>query len=143
MSRFVKGKTATLTLANGDTLVIKHRLNKGEELEMYRRMGADSTRIAFCTVIAHLLDWTLKDEQHPIYGLSDEDKEKVLNNLDPDDFDEIKTAIYAHVTNLQKERDEAKKAARGETASSATLPSADSTAGPTTPSTNLTQTSTS
>jgi hypothetical protein len=135
MSRFVKGKTTVLTLANGDTLVVKHRLNQGEERESISRVRGDRTRSALCIVVAYLLDWTLKDEQPSIAGLSDDDKEKVLNNLDPDDFDEIKTAIFEHERKVQKARDEAKKIRDGVTESSATSSSPNTSAGPTTPST--------
>jgi len=136
MSRFVKGKTTVLTLANGDTLVVKERLNRGEEAISIARMRGERTRASICSVIAYLLDWTLKDEQPPIFGLSDDDKEKVLDNLDPDDFDEIKAVIYAHERTVQQARDDAKKIRDGVTASSATLPSPSTSAGPTTPSTS-------
>jgi hypothetical protein len=132
MSRFVKGGTAVLTLTNGDTLIVKQRLNQGEETESFARMRGERPRTRMCTVVAYLLDWQLKEEQTPILGLSADDKEKVLNNLDPDDFDEIQVAIYEHVGKQQKARDDAKKALRGEAASSAPSPSADITAGATT-----------
>ncbi|HEX7769195.1 MAG TPA: hypothetical protein VF422_04110 [Dokdonella sp.] len=131
-----------LTLANGDTLVVKERLNRGEEADYIERMRGVRTRAAICIVVAYLLDWTLKDTQPKIYGLSDDDKEKVLNNLDPDDFEEIRIAIFQHEKRVQQARDAAKKAAAGETESSATSPSPSTTAGPTTPSTDSIQTST-
>lgn len=136
MSRFVKGKTDVLTLANGDTLVVKHRLNRGEEAMSITRMRGDRTRAGICSVVAYLVDWQLKDEQPPILSLSDDDKEKVLDNLDPDDFDEMKAAIIEHERKVQKARDEEKKARDGVTASSATSSSPDSSAGVTTGSTS-------
>jgi hypothetical protein len=132
MSRFVKAGTRVLTLKNGDTLVVKERLNRGEEADKFSRMRGDRLRIGICTVVAHLLDWQLRDEQTPILGLSDDDKEKVLDNLDPDDFDEIRDAIYAHCEAVQKSRDEAKKIRDGATASSATSSSLNDSAGGTT-----------
>ncbi len=132
MSRFVEGKTNVLTAANGDTFVVKERLNRGEEAEYIGRMRGERTRASICYVVAYLIDWTLKDKQPAIFGLSDDDKEKVLNNLDPDDFDEIKALITANEVKVQKARDDAKKAAGGEIASSATSPSPDTTAGATT-----------
>jgi hypothetical protein len=136
MSRFVKGKTTVLTLANGDTLIVKERLNQGEERESISRVRGDRTRSALCIVVAYLLDWTLKDEQPPIFGLSDDDKEKVIDNLDPDDFDEIKAEIFEHERKVQTARDEAKKIRDGVIESSAISSSPGTMAGPTTPSTS-------
>lgn len=136
MSRFVKGKTTVLTLANGDTLVVKERLNRGEEAASIARMRGERTRAGICSVIAYLIDWTLKDDQPAIFGLSDDDKEKVLDNLDPDDFDEIKQAIYAHEHAVQKARDDAKKIRDGVTVSSAISSSPGTTAGATSGSTS-------
>lgn len=129
MSRFVKGGTDILTLKNGDTLVVKKRLNVGEDRARYSRMRGDRMRVHICTVVAYLLDWQLKDDRPPILGLSDDDKEAVIDNLDPDDFDEIRDAITAHIDAQQQARAAEKKARDGVSELSATSPSPVTSAG--------------
>lgn len=129
MSRFVKAGTRVLTLKNGDTLVVKERLNVGEDRERYARMRGDRLRIHICTAVAYLLDWQLKGEQPAILALNGDDKERVLDNMDPDDFDEIRAAISAHVDQVQTERAAEKKSRDGVNGSSAISPSPGISAG--------------
>jgi len=137
MSRFVKGETCVLTLANGDKLIVKKRLNRGETAEMFARMRVsteqglvvDRTKIGIAHVLAYLLDWELQQENIPLRDMSWDDRERTLNNLDPDDFAEIDEAITVHVDRVQTERDAAKKVLSGGTGSPATSPSASSSAG--------------
>ncbi len=139
MSRFVKGGTSVLTLANGDTLIVKKRLNRGELADAVKRLPLvelPSGKYVHSPmdkeagmVAAYLLDWQLQDDDQPIAGLSIDDKETVLNNLDPDDFAEINAAIEAHEAKVTAERAAAKKPQGGVSGSSAISPSAAITAG--------------
>lgn len=121
--RFVKPETTVLTLANGDSLIVKKRLNRGERAEMYTRartetavgLVIDRARLPLATVVAYLIDWNLQDENTPIRGLGADERALILNGLDPDFFGEIYEAINAHEEKVQKEIDEAKKAQAGAT----------------------------
>jgi hypothetical protein len=125
MSRFVRPDTRTLTLANGDQLTVKARLSAGEQRAAQARMyaphplgGFHRTPLAVLegAVVAYLLDWTLRDDADRavvIRDLSPADLQRVLDQLDPVDYDEIKSAIEAHETAMQAERDEQKKTQTG------------------------------
>jgi hypothetical protein len=126
MSRFQRPDTATLTLANGDTLIVRRRLNSGEQRAAFGRLysagvdGAlrvDPLQVDMATVTAYLLDWHLKDDDVPIRGLSMEDLTATLNNLTPEDFIEIKQAIEAHEMAMNIEREEKKMLPAGANAS--------------------------
>lgn len=119
MSRFVRPETDTLKLANGDTLIVKKKLNRGERAEMFARMTAGDTATLAMTV-AYLLDWNLQDENIPIREASADDRRTLLNSMDPLFFNEIGDAIYAHDQASIASSEAAKKARNGETPSSAT-----------------------
>lgn len=137
MSRFVRPDTVTLTLTHGDTITVKKRLTSGEQRAAFARMylAADSGLLqrhpvlyGINMVCAYLIDWSLKGldgQVMPIRGLSTAQLVSVLDNLSPEDFREIETAIDQHEDRMAAERAEAKKTQDGETASKATsgLPS--------------------
>jgi hypothetical protein len=63
-------------------------------------------------VVAYLLDWNLRDEAGQavvIRDLSADDLQRVIDNLDIQSFDEIKTAIQAHEAAMVAEREAEKK----------------------------------
>lgn len=130
MSRFVRPETTVLTISDGDTLVVKKRLNAGENRRLWAGMmrDGDSLRVqplktGMSTVVAYLLDWSLKDDDGKlvkITGLGPDALELVLESLDPDDFTEILRAIEAHENAMTAEREAQKKTTAGETKSSAT-----------------------
>jgi hypothetical protein len=109
-SRFVYPHTTTLTLGNGDRLIVRQRLNVGEQRESYRACSTVVTTedggvrtvpnpllIGVAKVAAYLVDWSLEDgDAPPIRGLDLVQRIAVLDNLDPEDFFEFKTAIDAH-----------------------------------------------
>ncbi|HXU02439.1 MAG TPA: hypothetical protein VN903_15855 [Polyangia bacterium] len=108
-SRFVQPETAILTLGNGDTLVVRRRLNMGEQRESYRicselveqddgtvKRVPDPHRIGLAKVAAFLVDWNLAGDDAPIRGLDLAQRVALVDNLDPEDFYEIKDAIDAH-----------------------------------------------
>jgi len=122
-SRFVDPHTDTLTLANGDALVVRRRLNVGEQRDSFRacfdlvtdadgvaRLVHDPTRLGLAKVAAYLVDWHLYDAP-PIDRLDLTQRIAVLQNLDPDDFAEIREAINAHEARQIAARLEEKKRA--------------------------------
>jgi hypothetical protein len=143
VSRFVRPSSKTLTLANGDTLLVRTRLNAGEERRSLTRMyfitpegerTLNPLQVGMATIVAFLIDWSLCDDtgaRVEIRGLSPDDLEAVLDNLDPDDFKEIKDAIMAHERAMIVERDAEKKRKDGASGSSATPTSPPATDGDT------------
>jgi hypothetical protein len=114
--RFVRPELVTLTLPEGDTLIVKRRLTAGEQRDSYARMYAagrvNPLQTGIAMVCAYLVDWSLVGLDGtvvPIRGLSVSDLESVLNSLDPVDFVEIKDAIEQHEKRITAERDEQKK----------------------------------
>ena len=121
-SRFVQPQTATLTLANGDTLIVRRRLNTGEQRESYRACSTviekedgtvksvpDPLLIGIAKVAAYLVDWSLASDDEPLKGLDFRQRFTVLDNLDPEDFYEIKDAIDTHELAMVAERAAEKK----------------------------------
>jgi hypothetical protein len=107
-SRFVYPSTDTLTLDNGDTLIVRRRLNMGEHRASVHACyvvaldatGApvsvyDPTRMPGAKVAAYLVDWQMPDAP-PIRDLELAERIAVVENLDVSDFFELKAAIDAH-----------------------------------------------
>lgn len=142
-SRFVQPQTATLPLANGDRLVVRRRLTIGEQRESYRACSTvietenggvksvpDPLLIGIAKVAAYLVDWTLAADDEPIRELDFRQRFTVLDNLDPDDFYEIKDAIDAHEVAMIAEREAEKKTiSDGATSAPAISPSPFAAAG--------------
>lgn len=132
MSRFVKPETVTLTLENGDRLIVKKELTCGEQRAANARiyvMGDDGRRrvdpllIGLGTVIAYLVDWTFTDDAGqivPIRGLSFDDLIPILDGLDPESFAEMRAAIEAHEIAMIAAREEKKRIPTGASAPGAT-----------------------
>lgn len=148
MSRFVKPETCVLTLKNGDTLIVKKRLNRGEKAAMFSAMrgpgdeGFNPAAVGLARVLAYLIDWNLQDENTPLRNLSDAERTPILNSLDPEFFREVVVAIDEHEEKVQAEIDAAKKAHAGETASPAISSSPSSSDSATSGSASSTPTST-
>jgi len=129
MNRFVRPETALLTLANGDTLVVKVRLNTGETRAMRAAIlaGEDTgqsraDRAAYAVVLAYLLDWTITDDGRPVV-IRDQPVaavRAVLDALDYDSFIDIANAIGDHVHRETERRAEEKKTTASAPTSSAT-----------------------
>ena len=121
MSRFVRPETRTLVLANGDRLIVRKRLTAGETRAQYARMyaqGADGNlkrnplMSGMGIIVAYLLDWNLTDDtDRPVVikDLSPADLQAVIDNLDMESFDEIKSAIELHEREMAAERQAEKK----------------------------------
>lgn len=128
MSRFNRPDTATLTLTNGDTLVVKRRLNS-EESRLMKAMQEFATLAEPAVVMAYLVSWSLVQldgTPDSIDGVSRAELASRLNALEESEFDEIHAAIAAHRDAMVKERDAQKKIRDGASSSNPifTLPSA-------------------
>jgi hypothetical protein len=120
MSRFVKPETDTLTLANGDRLIVKRHLTCGESRAHLARLYVPSEggllrvnplQIGIATVVAYLVDWTFTDDAGapvPIRGLSPDDLQAVIDGLDAASFAEVREAIEAHELRMIAARQEKK-----------------------------------
>lgn len=121
MSRFVRPETRTLTLEDGETLVVRARLSHGEYRAMWARVFVtvpvspaaphgwqlDLRQDRLAQITAYLLDWSLKDDDGKpvhIHDLPIDQLEHVLNDLTPDSFDEIHEAITHHIEAMAAEK---------------------------------------
>lgn len=132
-SRFARPDTCLLTLANGDTLTVKRRLNNLEGRTMRARKAIPSLEEP-ALVMAYLVDWSIAER--PIAGKSDTELGQTLDAMDDDAFDEVYQAIAAHERAMKAERDAAKKALGGTPTSAAISPSPSDADGPLTTSVN-------
>lgn len=125
MERFVRPDIRTLTISDGDTLVVRARLTAGERRARMSRMwlaGVDGKltvnpmQVGLATITAYLLDWSLKDASGRtvmIRELAIADLERTIDQLDGDTYDEILAAIQAHEEAMDAERAAQKKTATG------------------------------
>lgn len=131
MSRFNKPEKDVLTLANGDTLTVRRRLNVGEQYVLFERMSvllngereSDPLKVPFARAVVYLIDWSLRDDQGNLVVIRDQPAaivENALRNLDTDDWREIREALDAHITRQEAARAEEKKLPSGAPASSPT-----------------------
>jgi hypothetical protein len=126
MSRFVRPETRTLTLANGDQLIVRARLTAGEQrarlARMYPNQEFDRLLVPVAYVLAYLLDWNLTDAAGQAVVIRDlvaDDLQRVIDALDQESFTEIFKAIEAHEEGMKAAREAEKKTA-GEMPSSPT-----------------------
>lgn len=135
-SRFVRPASTVLKLSHGDTLTVKCRLNTGEARHL-RGMQMFSTLERVAVVLAYVVDWSLADEHGKLVEIPrDKDGDidtkafgTVVDNLDPDDFEELYAAVDAHIKAMKAERDAEKNDQDGAKKSSAISPSPDGVAG--------------
>jgi hypothetical protein len=132
MSRFVTQNEVRLPLSHGDYVVVKERLNMGEDRDRTAAMLTDDRRAVdplkypLATVAAYLLDWSFTDDAGRIVAIRHappEDVAAILTNLDPADFREILAAIEAHEQRVTAAREEKKRMPTGATASAPSSPS--------------------
>jgi hypothetical protein len=156
MADVVRPVTHVITLASGEQLMVKERLNAGERREMLKMMRlpdgrADGLQTGPACVLAYLLDWTVKDQDGKPLIIADQPREVVaatLDALDVEDYKEIELEIELHDDRISTARRIAKKnqmeaaAARSRKASEPTSPSAAGSDSATTTSTGSTPTST-
>jgi hypothetical protein len=143
MSRFVRPDTETLTLANGDRVVVKKALTAGEQRAAFARMllrqpdgtyvvdadgrlVRDPTLYGINIITAFLLDWTLTDDDGAVVqirGLSVDELARTVDSLDPPSFNEIRDAIDDHYGVVVAARQEKKPLMAGGKGSVATYTS--------------------
>lgn len=128
-TRYLPPETKVLHISQGDTLTVLKRLTHGERQAIFGRQyqsGPDglalrTAQLGLAKVTAYLLDWSLvgpDGKQVIIRDQPIEVLEAALNNLPPEDFDEIKEAIDAHENAMLAERALEKKLQSGANGSS-------------------------
>ncbi len=140
-SRVVRPETQKLEISGGDWLLIKKRLNHGEQDDAFARgyvVDGDRTRVNLLQqtgmkkITAYLLDWSLTDldeQQIVILKQPVETVEAALRSIDPESFDEILAAINAHEQAMDRAAAAKKKIPSGDGASAAISPSPSAAAG--------------
>jgi hypothetical protein len=119
-SRVVSPDSLTLQISNGDWLLVKKRLNAGENRKMIKRgsvqtddgLRVDSIEAGLAKILAFLLDWSLKGPDGqvlPIRGAHAMPLDAALDSIDPESYTEILRAIEAHELAMQAERAAQKK----------------------------------
>jgi hypothetical protein len=124
-----------VTLSDGQWIELKERLNHGEHQQMMERLyltleNGDLRRQplkwADVLVTTYLVNWSYTDPSgRPIVirGISRNDLQSTLDNLDQEIFQEILDAVEAHASRMAAERAEKKTTRRGDGASPRTSPS--------------------
>jgi hypothetical protein len=147
-SRVVRPETKRLEISDGDWLLVKRRLNAGEQRRQFARMYHDNTggrltvnplQTGVALILAYLLDWSLVDETGTVIDIREADddaKIAALDALDYDSFVEIKDAIQAHEKAIDAAADLEKKIPSGDASSETTSPSLVGAAGVTNGSTS-------
>jgi hypothetical protein len=115
-SRVVRPETKILHISQGDWLLVKKRLNHGEQRAAFTRtikamdMGSglqlDPSQLGVTKVVAYLLDWSLVDLDGKSIVIRDQPFDVVasaLNSLESESVVEILAAITAHETEQDKE----------------------------------------
>lgn len=123
LDRFVKAgpdNTERIPLSDGDWIEVRKKLNTGEQKRL-DEVGKVAPVMVGGKIIfpidwavyevdraaIWLLDWSIKDAADKPVALSVD----AIRALDPDDFEEINTAIVNHMAKVKTESD-AKKASR-------------------------------
>jgi hypothetical protein len=135
--RLVGIESRRLPISDGGWILVKDRLNAGENKAMVKRgsvQTADGRRVdsidaGTAKVLAYLLDWSLKI---PIRGPDATPLASAIDAIDPESYTEILRAIEAHEAAMQAERDAQKKIRGGDPTSSSPSPSPGPAASPTT-----------
>lgn len=147
-SRVVRPETLTLQISGGDWLLVKKRLNAGEQRAMFARMylagidgllRANPLQHGLAQITAYLLDWSLTGPDDAQIVIRDKPIEVVaaaLDALDPESFGEIRLAVEAHEEAMSKAREQEKNGRDGVKESSAISPSPSAVAGLSTASVN-------
>lgn len=133
-SRVVAPASVKLDLTGGDWILVKHRLNRGDQADSFARryLAIDGgveinlhQQTGMAKITAYLLDWSLVDLEGKQMVIADQPLatiESFLNAIGPEDFDEIYGAITTHETTVAAARAQ-KKTATGSPVSATTSPS--------------------
>lgn len=135
-TRIVRPESTRLEISGGDWLLVKRRLNAGEQRRAYARvyrgnavdgkLQVDTMQTGLSLILSYLLDWSLVDEEGHVIAIRDEDdavKEAALDAIDYRSFVEIKEAIERHEAKNDAEAAAKKTMPAGESPSAATSPS--------------------
>jgi hypothetical protein len=161
-SRVVSPESERIPISNGDWLLVKKRLNAGEQQDGFERaylknadgtyvVSADGRRVVspaatrMSLVTCYLVDWSLlglDGKPLDIRGQSIATVEAILRALDTDSFKEIHEAIDNHDTEQAKARAAQKKILSGASESKGISESPSGQAGDTNGSASSTATST-
>lgn len=122
-SRVVVPDDDRLPLSRGDWLIVKKRLNSGENKAMLKRgIGTDGNLNAIdagtAKVLAYLLDWSLTAPDGKPLVIRDQSPravEEAIDAIDPESYTEVLRAIEAHEEKMRVEREAEKNAQAGET----------------------------
>lgn len=130
MSDFVEPKMDRLALSGGRWIEVKNRLNAGERRRVFSRMVKDMTMgqrttlnpemVGLTRLLEYLVGWSMTDGAGKSVAVS----EAAINNLDPDLYEEMISALDAHEASVTSEREKEKNALAGGNTSPAisTLP---------------------
>lgn len=139
--RVRKPEVRRVEISRGDWLLLKQHLTMGEYRAHLRRMAREGTpdqvdllKIGPSCVVAYLVDWSITDaDDRPIVirGQTPDVLAAALEGLEREAYEEIETAVYAHVAQMDRARAEEKKLPTGDPASPSISPSPGSTAGAT------------
>lgn len=126
MSDFVKPEVARLSLAGGQFVDVKKRLNHGESEDMFALMspfvGADGRvqvnlrEVRMAKVLSYVVGWSLSSDGTPVamsLEMPHDARKDTINSLDPDRFNEIHQAIEQHENAVYQERAAEKKGRDG------------------------------
>lgn len=139
-SRVVRPESQKLDISKGDWILVRKRLNAGENKRMLRRgMVTDETGRHFdgieagtAKLLAYLIDWSVAGPDGQVIairGQSDAEIEAALDAIDPESYGEILHAVEAHVDAVDAARAQEKKDQAATTGDAATSPSLSSVAG--------------
>lgn len=132
----------TLPLSRGQWISVRRDLTWGEQQDAFKRASVDGAADALLyvtsTIVAYLIDWSLRDADGPIVirGASAEEVTRVLCLLSRPAFAEIRDAIDAHAAARGAHWDQEKKIPSGTPGDAATSSSPSEPAGALTGSVN-------
>lgn len=130
-SRVVRPETVKLDISQGDWILVKKRLNAGEQRRIFARQVKptpigekpmlDRTEVGRSQAMEYLVDWSLSDL--PIRDKSPDEIGQALDAIDPASFAEIFDAIQQHEERMESEWAAVKNSQDGESKSPAILSS--------------------
>lgn len=114
--RFVRPDTTRIPLSDGEWIEVKKKLSAGEERAQLARiyiagvngeLKANPMQVGLALMVSYLVDWSGRDENGKpvnIRDLAPDVLAKVLDDLEPSTFGEIRKAIEAHAEAMDVEK---------------------------------------
>ena len=110
--RFTAPKTRRLALSDDGWILVKERLNAGEQRRLFsgvirsmalgEKIELDPEKVGLQKVLVYLIDWSAS-EDHPIRGKSSAEIADAVNSLSPETYQEILRVIETHETEMDLE----------------------------------------